>query len=498
MSIRWPRLRARTRLTLWYVGLLAGTLVVLGVFGQWVTRQSLYASQDDVLRSKAAAVATEADLDRGQLEFPDEGPGNVLPPIASGLDLVRVWDQQGRQVFGLTPGEGFPEGSTTVVTDVLSGADRFETVAFDGQTYRLYTSPIMRKPGVAGALQIGRSEVEIQAVLGQLTNLGLAGFLVAILVAGFGGSFLAARALRPVDRITRAAERLSAEDLSLRLPAPTVDDEFGRQTAAFNAMLDRLERAFERQSRFTADASHELRTPLSVIRSLAEVAMLSPRSESYDRRVYTSIAEETERLGRLVENLLVLARADDGSGLALAPVDLDEIVMGVAERIAERAASQGLELVLDVPERCPVMGDSSWLTQLILNLVDNALRHTPAGGRITLTAACDANGATARVADTGSGIATEHLPRLFERFYRADDARSRSTGGFGLGLAISGWIAQSHHGRLTVESKVGQGSTFTLWLPPAGAAAPIVGDGDTQGAEVVSGPAVAVAGGGSS
>jgi heavy metal sensor kinase len=293
-----------------------------------------------------------------------------------------------------------------------------------------------------------------------------------LLVAWLGGSFLAARALRPVDRITRAAAGLNAENLSMRLPTPQMNDEFGRQTAAFNTMLDRLERAFERQRRFTADASHELRTPLSVIRSLAEVALISPRDEAYDRRVYTSIAEETERLGRLVESLLVLARADDGRGLELSPVDLDEIVIGVGERVAERAASQRVELVLEAPRRCPVRGDSTWLMQLVLNLVDNALRHTPAGGRITLTAVCSSTVAAVSVSDTGPGIAPEHLPRLFERFYRADDARSRATGGVGLGLAICEWIARAHHGELSVRSEVGRGSVFTLQLPLASVDAP--------------------------
>ena len=159
-----------------------------------------------------------------------------------------------------------------------------------------------------------------------------------------------------------------------------MDDEFGRQTAAFNAMLDRLDGAFERQRRFTADASHELRTPLSVIRSLADVALTSPRDEAYDRQVYTSISEETERLSRLTDSLLALARADEGSPLTLSPVDLDEVAVDAVERVAKRASRQQIELLLEADERCPVSGDASWLTQLVVNLLDNALRHTPPAG----------------------------------------------------------------------------------------------------------------------
>jgi heavy metal sensor kinase len=472
---RWARspahLTARTRLTLWYVALLAGTLIVLGGVGQWLTRESLYQGQDEVLRSKAAAVGTEVDMEKGRIEFPDDGPRNVMPSVASGLAVLRVWDKDREVIFNEVPGAGFPDIEPSALTTVLGRVDQFETVAYGGDTFRLYRQPIERKGQVVGVLEIGRSEEEIHAVLGQLRTLSLLGLAVALVVAWLGGSFLAGRALRPVDRITRAAERLGADDLSLRLPVAAVDDEFGRQTAAFNAMLARLEQSFERQRRFTADASHEIRTPLSVIRSLAEVALTSPRDPAYDRRVYASIAEETERLSRLVESLLALARADDGASLTLGPVDLDEVAVDAVERVAERASRQGVQLAVSADERCRVRGDASWLTQLALNLLDNALRHTPGGGRVSIAVATAQDGATLTVSDTGSGIAPEHLPHLFERFYRADDARSRESGGAGLGLAICAWVARAHGGRLDVTSEPGLGTTFSLWLPAAPAAA---------------------------
>jgi heavy metal sensor kinase len=464
---RWPtRLTARTRLTLWYVALLAGTLILLGGVGQWLTRESLYRGQDEVLRSKAAAVGTEVDMEKGRIEFPDDGPRNVMPSVASGLAVLRVWGKDREVIFSVVPGADFPDIEPDALTAVLGRVDQFETIPYGGDTIRLYRQPIERKGQVVGVLEIGRSEEEIHAVLGQLRTLGLLGLAVALVVAWLGGSFLAGRALRPVDRITRAAERLGADDLSLRLPVSAVDDEFGRQTAAFNAMLGRLEQAFERQRRFTADASHELRTPLSVIRSLAEVALTSPRDPAYDRRVFASIAEETERLSRLVESLLALARADDGASLTLGPLDLDEIAVDAAERVAERAARQGVRLTVSAGERCRVRGDASWLTQLALNLLDNALRHTSSGGRVSIAVGNAAqDGVTLTVSDTGSGIAPEHLPHLFERFYRADGARSRELGGAGLGLAICAWIARGHGGRLDVTSEPGHGTTFTLWLP---------------------------------
>jgi signal transduction histidine kinase len=167
----------------------------------------------------------------------------------------------------------------------------------------------------------------------------------------------------------------------------------------------------------------------------------------------------------LIESLLVLARADEGNPLVLGPVDLDDVAVDAAERIAQRAARQQVELEVTADERCPVRGDASWLLQLVMNLLENALRHTPSGGRISLRVAPEGDEVALVVADTGAGIAPEHLPRLFERFYRADVARSRATGGTGLGLAICAWIAEAHGGRLSVESDVDVGTSVTFRLP---------------------------------
>jgi heavy metal sensor kinase len=348
---------------------------------------------------------------------------------------------------------------------VFANREQFERIHANGGSYRLFVQPIHHRGEIVGAVAVGRSEAEINALLARLRSLGLAGLAVALVSAWAGGSFLAARALRPVDRITRAAAQIGAEDLSLRLEPQGADDELGRLTSAFNGMIDRLERAFQRQQRFTADASHELRTPLAVIRSLAEVALTSPRDEAYDARVYAGICEESERLTHLVESLLTLARADEGHVPLLVGVDVDEVAIDAAARIVERARRQDVTLTVVPSDGYEVHGDASLLTQLVLNLLDNALRHTPPGGRIALSIEPTGDGVTLAVADTGSGIAAEHLPRLFERFYRVDQARSRSMGGFGLGLAICEWIARVHAGRLTVQSQVGVGTTFRLWLP---------------------------------
>jgi heavy metal sensor kinase len=291
--------------------------------------------------------------------------------------------------------------------------------------------------------------------------------VATLLVLAGAGYWALGRALQPVDQITRAAERIGARSLGERLPPPAAQDELGRMVLAFNGMIDRLDRAFRREQQFTADASHELRTPLSVIRTQTELALDRPREAEYDRRVLSSIREESERLGRLVEDLLVLARADAGQTLTLAPLDLQDLVSEAGARMAPRAHAHGVQLSVTVEDVGAVSGDAAWLTQMLLNLLGNALRHTPSGGRVSLELRSAPRAAIVSVSDSGEGIAPEHLPHLFERFYRADTSRSQDAGGVGLGLAISHWIVRAHGGTISVASEPRQGATFTVTLPCA-------------------------------
>jgi signal transduction histidine kinase len=275
-----------------------------------------------------------------------------------------------------------------------------------------------------------------------------------------------------VDRVTRAAQLIGAEDLSRRLDLDLPDDEMGRLARAFDAMIARLEAAFERQQRFTADASHEIRTPLGIMRSQLDVALARPRSPEEYVRVLEAVRLQVDRLSKLTERLLTLARADGSQTAALVPVDLQDIVAEAAASVAGRARALGIRLQVEIEDVPAAKGDPIWLGQLLLNLLDNALRHTPPDGRVTLSVAPAlggedgrANGVAIRVEDTGEGIAPEHLPRLFERFYRAEPGRARASGGAGLGLAICDWVARLHAGRLTVTSTPGAGTCFTLWLP---------------------------------
>jgi signal transduction histidine kinase len=278
--------------------------------------------------------------------------------------------------------------------------------------------------------------------------------------------------MRPVDRMTQAARAIGrAADFSRRLPEPPQRDELGRLAVTFNEMLSQLGEAFATQRRFLADASHELRTPLTVVRTNAEALQRGVAADPVERaETLRAIVRETDRMGRLVADLLALARADAGQPLTRRRLALDTLVLDVYEQ--EQALANGVHLDLGEWEQVEVEGDPDRLKQVVLNLVDNALRHTPDGGTVTLDLVRRGEEAVLRVRDTGPGIPAEQLGRIFERFYRVDQPRSRQTGGTGLGLAIAQEVAGAHAGRIEVESRLGAGSTFSLVLPVARPPAP--------------------------
>jgi heavy metal sensor kinase len=440
-------------------------MIVLGSLALWVINRELWLNFDEMLRARAGAIESDLQHDVGHF-----GPEDALEADALGvnLDIVREWDRNGKLLYSRVGGvRDSASGAALAVAQAADGDSFSEERLPDGRTVRLLSRAVSDHGRPLGYVQIGRTTSEVERIVNRLRLYGVVGLAFVLVLAGAGGWFLARQALGPIDRITRAAERIGADDLSRRLDLQLPDDELGRLAHAFDAMIARLEGAFERQRRFTADASHELRTPLGVIRSQSDVALSRPRSTEYYERVLASIRDETGRLTRLAESLLVLARADADEALTLQEIDYQNLVAEVGASAAPRARDAGVHFSIALDDCPPVRGDETWLTQLLLNLLDNALRHTPAGGRLTLSLRPAHDGVIVQVADTGEGIAPEHLPYLFERFYRADEARTRASGGAGLGLAICQWIARAHGGDLTVESEVGIGTTVSVWLPSA-------------------------------
>jgi heavy metal sensor kinase len=297
------------------------------------------------------------------------------------------------------------------------------------------------------------------------------GLPVALLVAGAGGYWLAGRGLAPIHRMAGEAEAIHAGRLDARLPVDNPFDEPGRLAVAFNALLARLEAAFGELRRFTADASHELRTPLTVIRSVGEVGLREPHSEAEYRNMIGTMLEEVDRLTLLTTMLLELTRSECGRAeIKCAQIDLRELIRDAAGFLGVLAEEGHVCIDLDLPE-IPVLvsGDWTMLRQALINLLDNAIKHSPPGATVTL--ACQAGDERMKIgiSDQGDGIPVEHLPHVFERFYRVDTSRSQDgsrSGGFGLGLAIARWAVEAHGGQIVAKSSLGKGARFEISLPP--------------------------------
>ena len=460
----------RLRLTLWYMLIL---FALLGVLGFAVVNIFAAALQDNVDRtlddtaSQVVAVSSATSvLGEVRLNVPVEADvfraaGLYLQVIDLNGQVVRRSASLGQYDRPLDPESLTPEAAI---------ANLRRDVYISQAHLRVLTAPVGLSPGqLLGYLQVGVSLQTSDEALTQLQRILILGGAVGLVLAGAGGAFLASRALKPIDTITHTAITITdAGDLSRRVPAPNTLDEVGRLANIINRMLARLETLFRSQQRFTADVSHELRTPLTTIRGNVD---LIRRTRIADDASLDAIQSETERMTRLVSDLLLLAQADAGLPVRREPVSLDTILLDVYRQIS--VIAHGVDVRIGDEDAVDVMGDADRLKQLFLNLTDNAVRYTPAGGCVTLSLKRDAGWAQFSVSDTGPGIPPEHLPHIFDRFYRVDKARSRREsgragawgGGAGLGLSIAQWIVQSHGGRIDVRSEAGQGTTFMVYLP---------------------------------
>ncbi|HEY2594408.1 MAG TPA: ATP-binding protein [Chloroflexota bacterium] len=453
----------RVRLTLWYVLLLALILAGFCTFIYLRLLRDLHTEADRLLIDEARGLSTA-------LQTGDEtNVDGLLADVPAGTIVVVTDTASGRV---LTSQSGSPQAAAALsATAVQAGADTsdasVQSVTLAGDpTWRLATLNVVDANDTEWIVRVARSDRDVVAALRQLLVQMAFGVPLALLVAVASGLFLAGRALDPIDAITRTAAQIGAEDLGRRLGLRG-RDELARLAATFDGMLDRLERAFEQQRQFTADASHELRTPLAMLMSQIDIALERPRSAEQYQDTLRSMREDVAELSRLVSELLMLARAEAGQEpLVAEQLDLAELASGVASSMEPLASARHIQLVARDCGDAPIVGDETRLMQLMVNLVDNAIKYTPPGGVVTVATRHEPGWAIVEVADTGPGIRPEHRQRIFERFFRADSARSRG-GGAGLGLAISRWIAEAHGGEIHVESGPAGGTSFSVRLPGA-------------------------------
>ena len=465
----------RVRLTIWYVGLLAIVLLGFSLLLYATLSRSLMAEMDRNLRTQAEHIVEFASRD-ALIRLVAGVPGlpDPLDPFSSPDIFVQVSDVYGRirSWSNNLQGKTIPLDAA-VLTRVLQGEPDIRTVRVEDTRLRVYSIPIVLENQIIGVLQVAASLHPIDTTRQQLATFLMVGTVLTLSLAAVIGVFMARSALQPIDEIIRTARRISrTKDLARRIETVRTQDEVGRLAETFNEMLDRIQQLFQAQQRFIADISHELRTPLTTIRGnldllrrlvrrLAEHAP-APQKEHLEACL-DDIQSETERMARLINDLLLLAQADAGITIQRVPVELDTLLLDVYRQA--RVIADGVQVSLGHEDQAIIPGDPDRLRQLLMNLVDNAIKYTPEGGRVTLSLYREDGWVRIQVADTGIGIPPEDLPHIFERFYRVDKARSREKGGTGLGLSIARWIAEAHGGRIEVESQVGKGTTFTVWLP---------------------------------
>ena len=377
--------------------------------------------------------------------------------------VVEVWSTDGKLLYRSEGLDGQALGGPPTAAPIESP---FASVELrDGTPLRVLSRP-HEVMGRSVLVRVALSEETLRAEWHRLMLGLLFGFPVALAIAGLGGNWLVRRALQPLDRMARHAERLTADNLDERLPVENPDDELGHLARVFNVSLGKIEESFAQLRRFTADVSHELRTPLTAIRSVGEVGLGDHPTEQGYREIIGSILEEADRLTLLVDTLLSLSRADAGEvPLHREDVDLLALAREVAAHLGVLAEEKQQALTVEGSEPVLVDADRLVLRQALVNVVDNAIKYSPPGGRVRVVVTGDAEIGQVDVVDEGPGIPLAHRERIFERFYRVDKGRSREQGGAGVGLSLAHWAVTAHGGRIDVESKEGEGSTFRISLP---------------------------------
>jgi signal transduction histidine kinase len=494
----------RFRLTAWYALILLVVLVSFGLVLRTLVIREIQSNVDSRLLVASQEIVDQTGVTPAQLGARKDQQGNVNirdiflinPPPVNSILLSGLW----LGVFD-KKGDPVPVGSAAlnVLPDDLKLAFEngrvlqvdqrvYKTIEVSGKKSRVLVYPLEYEgsngvPEVAGAVLVGEPLGNGDRIVSLIDNVLQIASVAGIALAGFGGWILAGRALAPVERISRSADGIANSEgmlsLSQRLDVPHTGDELSRLSLTFNAMLDRIEAAFIAQRRFVSDASHELRTPLTSVRGNVEVLLRQHKSGRVADPADVAdalgdVQRESARMGRLIDDLLTLARTDtSGIGYILKPgiVSLDVLAREAFQTASSLPHTQ--EMTLEANQAVTINGDGDRLVQVMIILLDNALRYTPPDGRIVLrvTQGIDAREgvecARIDVEDTGPGIATEHLPHVFERFYRAENSRTRSAGGTGLGLSIALAIVRGHGGWIDIETAAGVGTTFTVWLPLA-------------------------------
>jgi heavy metal sensor kinase len=475
----------RFKLTLWYVLILGILLISFSGFLYLTLSKSLHRDVDNKLRSLAELIASESASPLSKFGF-----GNLDQALEASMNLrpigkfIQVLDESGnigRKSDNLKNVQ-LPI-SLTALKNASKGVITFETNrSFANTPLRIITFPVLEHNHVGKIVQVASSLEDVEDALNTLLIILVIAVPLALLVASLGGQFLANKALRPVDRITQTARMITSQNLNQRIEPPKVKDEISRLIETFNDMISRLDQSFRQVKQFSADASHELKTPLTILKGEVEVALRRERTHQDYVQILRSNLEEINRMSQIVEDLLLLSKADSGEiRLDREDINLTEILSEVVAQMSILAQSKNLHLETSNHHgEIHIFGDPLRIRELFINLIENGIKYTEEGGSIHIHLTKEmwhdgdlsswgkgeqAEFAKVTVSDTGIGITEEDQERIFNRFFRVDKARSREQGGSGLGLSICKWIVEAHQGEIRVESELGKGSSFIIKLP---------------------------------
>lgn len=460
----------RSRLTAWHVAVLGFFLILFSILLYVFLSKRLHESIDNSLKVSANVIQKAALLEYSRTPLP-------------GLDLFfdqflgysninkfyRIYDGSGHVD---SRSKGIDASKFPLTQDAYSRATQgkmtYETFKLvPWHRVRVITMPVIRNDNLVNLIQVGTSLKAVEHTLKNLRIFLFTAIPCALILSTLGGRFMATRALKPVAEITSTAQDIAhGANLSRRIPIPEVQDEIGNLAHTFNEMMNRLEKSFNQVRQFSSDASHELRTPLTVLKGQSELVLSKPRSKAEYQEVLSSNLEEINYMSRVLEDLLILSKGDEGKvSLEKEPVELSSIVEEVSRQGEIFADEKEVKIILAYLEPVTILGDAHRLKQMVWILLHNAVKFTPSGGEIKITLQDLDDTVYFTIRDTGIGIPEQDLPKIFDRFYRVDKARSRMDGGSGLGLSICKHIVDRHHGTVDVESKLGEGTKFKIRFP---------------------------------
>jgi len=447
----------KLKLTLWYVMLLLIVITAFSITIYVSLEKMIINNEDSLLKTQSQQIISSIDIENGKVKITDEPfyiNTNFYGALLSYPDLKPLETNIPNDVLNK-----YTKNSTNFI-------GTFKTISSGDDHFRIYSSPIYSDNKILAIIVLSQPLNLMETSMKNLSSIILFLIPIVIFVAIIGGLLISNRALKPISHMINIAREISVGDLSKRLNLTYTNDEIGRLAQTFDIMIERLENSFKRQKQFTHDASHELRTPVAVIQSQAESALNTKRSDEEYIKALTVILDEAKHMGKLISNLLFLARSDSNSeNLTMENLNYSEIVEGVVLELQPIASNNNIDLKLIKNEPSYILGDQTRITQLLYNIIDNAIKYTLPGGKIKVYVENKKDYIKTSIEDTGIGISQEDISHIFERFYRSDKSRSRKDGGTGLGLSISNWIATVHGGKIDVTSKIGKGSIFTIWLP---------------------------------